>query len=107
MKRPTKWSKEWWIPEIMELRRVYTSTAQSRRCDRTGVEKRDTVKKACRDALNKAKKVHWDDFLANAKKNDVWTAHQFTKQRTPNRVPGGAQITPERTEETIMQHLFP
>ena len=42
-----------------------------------------------------------------AKKNNVWTAHQFTKIRVPNRVPGGDLTTPEGTETKIMTHFFP
>jgi len=107
MKKPTKWSKAWWTPEITELRRIYTAAARRVGRDGTGVGERDKAKKEYRSALNKAKRLHWDDFLANAKKNDVWTAHQFTKQRIPPKVPGGDGRTPQEIEEKIMSHFFP
>jgi len=80
-KTPTRWSKAWWTPDITELRRVYTSAARRVRRDGSGVEERNDAKKAYKNAIDRAKRKHWNEFLANAKKNDVWTAHQFTKQR--------------------------
>ena len=71
MKKPMRWSKAWWTPEITELRRIYTAAARRVGRNGTGVEERDKAKKEYRSALNKTKRVHWDDFLANAKKNDV------------------------------------
>jgi len=48
MKKPTKWSKAWWTPEIMELRRIYTATTQHARRDGTGVKERDEARKKYR-----------------------------------------------------------
>src|SRR5205807_4002287 len=107
MKRPTVWSKAWWTAEITELRRVYTSAARRVRRDGSGVQERDEARKVYRKAIVTAKRKHWDDFLASAKKNDVWTAHQFTKVRYPTRVPGGHSNIPEETSQLIMQHFFP
>jgi len=92
---------------LTELRKIYTAAAQHTRRDGTGVHERDEAKGTYKKALIREKKKYWDDFLASAKKNDVWTAHQFTKIRVPNRVPGGQNSTPESTEQTIMSHFFP
>ena len=41
------------------------------------------------------------------KKNDVWTAHQFTKKRLGVMVPGGhAHVSASSLNESIMQHFF-
>ena len=77
------------------------------RHDGSGVAERHNSRKAYRKAMLKQKKAYWNGFLASAKKNDVWTAHQFTKIRVPNRVPGEDQSTPEAVEATIMSHFFP
>jgi len=107
MKKPTKWSKASWTPEITEVRRIYTTTARSARRDGTEVKERDEARKRYHNALNKVIKAHWDDFLANAKKNDLWTAHQFTQQRVLSKIPGGKGRMPEEIEEKMMSHFFP
>jgi len=98
MKRPTRWSKAWWTQELTELRKIYTAAAQRTRRDGTVVQERDEAKRTYKKGLIGEKKKYWDEFLASGKKNDVWTAHQFTKRQVPNRVPGGQNSTPESTE---------
>jgi len=108
-KNPTRWSKAWWTADITELRRVYTSAAQRVRRDGSGVEERNEAKKAYKSAIDNlmAKRKHWNNFLASAMKNDVWTAHQFTKQRQSVRIPGGHNNSPDQTSQKIMEHFFP
>ena len=71
IKRPSWWSKVWWTPELTEKRRIYTSAAQLVRSDRSGVDERRETRNAYRKALLKQKRKYWDDFLANAKENDI------------------------------------
>jgi len=59
------------MADITELRRVYASAAGRVRHDRSGVEEKNEAKKAYKSAIHKAKRKHWNDFLANAKKNNV------------------------------------
>jgi len=106
-KNPTRWSKAWWTVDITELRRVYTSAAQRVRRDGSGVEERNEAKKVYKSAIDKVKRKHWNNFLASVTKNDVWTAHQFTKQRHPVRIPGGHNNSPDQTSQKIMEHFFP
>jgi len=106
-KNQTRWSKAWWTADITELRRIYTSAARRVRRDRSGVEERNKAKKTDQSAIDKAKRKHWNNFLASATKNDVWTAHQFTKQRQPVRIPGGHNHSPDQTSQKIMEHFFP
>jgi len=64
-------------------------------------------KKTYQSNVKRAKAAHWRTFLKNAKKNDVCTAHQFTKKRLGVMVPGGhAQVSASSLNESIMQHLF-
>ena len=100
-KNPTRWSKAWWTAEITELRRVYTSAARRVRRDGSGVEERNKAKKSYKSGIDKAKRKHWNNFLASATKNDVWTAHQFTKQRQPVRIPGGHNDSPDQTSQRL------
>jgi len=106
-KNTTRGSKAWWTPDITELRRVYTSAVRRVRHDRSGVEERNKAKKAYKSVIDKAKRKHWNNFLAGATKNDVWTAHQFTKQRQPVRIPGGHNDSRDQTLQKIMEHFFP
>ena len=71
------------------------------------MEERNKAKNAYKNVIDQAKRNHRDDFLANAKKNDVWMAHQFTKQRQPVKIPGGHHESPDQTSQEIMEHVFP
>ena len=65
-------------------------------------------KKTYQSNVKRAKAAHWQTFLKNAKKNDVWTAHQFTKKKLGVMVPGGqAHVSASSLNESIMQHFFP
>jgi len=105
-KNPTRWSKAWWTADITELRRVYTSAARRVRRDGSGVEESNETKKAYKSAIDRAKRKHGNSFLANTTKNDLWTAHQFTKQRQPVRIPEGHNDSPDQTSQKIMEHSF-
>jgi len=64
--------------------------------------------KAYQYNVKRAKVAHWQTFLENAKKNNVWTAHQFTKKRLGVVVSGGhAPVSASSLKESIMQHFFP
>lgn len=91
---------------MTEKRRIYTAAAWLVGSDWSGVEERREARSEYRKTLLRQKKKSWDEFLAKAKKNDVWTAHQFMKVRVPNRVPGGHGATLEDTEQMIMSHFF-
>jgi len=77
------------------------------RGDGTGVEERDTAKKEYKKALPWEKEKYWDDFLASAKKNNLWTGNQFTKIRTPTQVLGSQNATPVQTEQMIIAYFLP
>jgi len=106
-KNPTRWSKARWTADITELKRIYTSAARRVKSDGSGVEERNEAKKAYKAAIDKAKRKHWNNVLASATKNDVWTAHQFTKQIQSVRIPGGHNDSPDQTSQKIMEHFFP
>jgi len=65
-------------------------------------------KRPYQSSAKRAKVAHWRTFLKNANKNDVWTAHQFTKKRLGDLVPGGhAPTNASLLNESIMQYFFP
>ena len=106
-KTSIRWWEAWQTPDITELRRIYTSAAWRVRSDRSGVEESNEASKSYKNAVDLAKRKYWNDFLANANKNDVWMAHQFRKQRQPVMIPGGHHDTSDQTSQKIMKYLFP
>jgi len=66
------------------------------------------AKRKYQNEVKKAKSAHGRTFLENVKKNDVWTAHQFTKKRLGSTVPGGHNYPSAASLNlAIMQHFFP
>jgi len=106
-KTSIRWWEAWQTLDITELRRIYTSAAWPVRSDRSGVEENNEASKSYKNAIDLAKRKYWNDFLANANKNDVWTAHQFRKQRQPLMIPGGHHDTSDQTSQKIMKYFFP
>jgi len=108
MKRPCRWSKPWWTPELTKLRKDFTCAARRAKMDPSLTQDAKEKKKPYQSTVKRAKAAHWRTFLENAKKNDVWTAHQFTKKRLDDTVPGGhVHKSASSLNESIMQHFFP
>ena len=108
MKRPCRWSKPWWTPKLTQLRKDFTCTARKAKMDPTLTQNAKEKKKAYQFSVKRVKAAQWRSFLENAKKNDVWTAYQFTKKRLGFMVPGGhAHVSASSLNESIMQHFFP
>jgi len=75
MKRPCRWLKPWWTPELTQLRQDFTCATRKAKMDPTLTQNAKEKKKAYQSNVKRAKVSHWRSFLENAKKNDVWTAH--------------------------------
>jgi len=88
IKRPGKWSKSWWTPELIQRRKDFTVKTRKAKEDPRGMDDAKQAKRKYQNEVKKAKSTHWRTLLENAKKNDVWTAHQFTKKRLGPKVPG-------------------
>jgi len=86
---------------------VYTSAARGVRGDGSVVEERNQAKKAYKAEIEKAKRKHGNNFLVSATNNNVWTAHQFTKQRLHVWIPGEHTDSPDQTSQKIIEHFFP
>lgn len=56
--------------------------------------------------MREKKKKDWEGFVENAKKNEIWIAHQFTKKRLGGKVPG-KNLAPREVDEMTMRHFFP
>jgi len=107
VKRPCKWSKSWWTPELTQLRKDFTVKTRKAKEDPRVTDDAKQAKKKYQNEVKKAKATHWRTFLENAKKNDMWTAHQFTKKRLGSTVPGGHNYPSAASLNlAIMQHFF-
>ena len=107
MKRPCRWSKPWWTPELTQLRKDIPCAARKANIDPTLTQDAKDKKKAYQSNIKRAKAAQWRTFLANAKKNDVWTAHQFTKKRLGVMVLGvHGHVSASSLNKSIMQHFF-
>jgi len=107
MKRPCRWSKPWWTPELTQLRKDFTCATRKAKMDPTLTQDMKEKKKTYQSSVKRAKAAHWRTFLKNAKKNDVWTAHQFIKKGIGVMVPGGhGHVSASSLNESIMQHFF-
>ena len=107
-KRPCKWSNSWWTPELTQLRKDFTVKTRKAKEDLRGMDDARQAKRKYQNKVKKAKSTHWRTFLENAKKNNVWTAHQFTKRRLESTVPSGHNYASAASLNlAIMQHFFP
>jgi len=108
MKRPYRWSKPWWTLELTQLRKDFTCSLRRAKTDPSLTQDMKEQNKVYQSNIKRAKAAHWWAFLKNTKKNDVWTAHQFTRERLGDMVLGGHTHTSASSlNESIIQHFFP
>jgi len=108
IKRPCKWSKSWWIPELTQLRKDFTVKTRKALEDPGGMDDAKQAKRKYHNEVKRAKAIHWRTFVEKVKKNDVWTAHQFTEKRLGSTVPSGHNYASAASLNLpIMQHCFP
>ena len=91
-KRPCRWSKLWCTDELTKLRRTFCHKARMAKNNPRHREVYKQAKRIYQNKLKQAKSAHWRSFLESAKKNDVWTAHQFSQKKlgvTASRGDGG------------------
>ena len=63
--------------------------------------------KAYQSIVKKAQAAYWRAFLENAKMNNVWIAHQFTKKMLGDIVPGRhVHSSGFSLNKSIMHHFF-
>jgi len=76
--------------------------------DPRGLDDARQAKRKYQNKIKRAKATHWRTLLENTKKNDVWTAHQFTKKRLGSTVPGGSNYPSAAfLNLAIMQQFVP
>jgi len=108
VKRPCKWSKSWWTPELTQLGKDFTFKTRKAKEDPEVVDDAKHAKKKYQNEVKKARAIHRRTFLENAKKNDMWTPHQFMKKRLGSTVPGGHNYPCAASLNlAIMQYFFP
>jgi len=100
---PMPHQKHWWSPlltakqaELCRLtRRVYSRKREQD--DPVHLEHKE-VRRAYGMLVDKAKREHWDGFLASLDKRTIWTAHQYTSGDPKDG--GWARIPPLRGSQT-------
>jgi len=71
MKRPCRWSKPWWTPELTQFRKDFMCAARKAKMDPTLTQDAKIKKKTYPSNVKRDKAAHWRTFLENAKKNNV------------------------------------
>ena len=111
-------SKPWWTPELNMLRKTMTSALRHYKKHRScqSEEKYKAVKNKYFHSVRLAKRNHWDNFLQNAVKEDIFKAYKYTKASLNTAVPGikftkdGEKVmakTFEQKCEAFLSTLFP
>jgi len=124
--KPCPHTRRWWTKELTDLRK--RSNQLSRISHKFRALPDHTCHRASKDAHNKlaseifkAKKDHWKEWLEEATKDDIWTAHRYINSSPGNgsrtRVPtlkgkdqNGEDITAATNEEKgnlLAETLFP
>ena len=90
-----KRSKPWWSLELTSLRKALNTAFRRFKKNPTPISTPipalEAKWKAARNtyfhAIRKAKEDHWQEFLANAEGNDIYTALKFTKGFIMSKIP--------------------
>ena len=107
-RRPCRWSKPWWTEELTQPRKIFCQEGRKARNDPVLRERAKQEKRDYQNKMKQAKTAQWRTFLERRKKNNVWTAHQFTQKRLGTLVPGGSSyLSATDLNDAIMQHYFP
>ena len=98
-------SKPWWTPELTKMRKGLTGALRHYKKHRSSQaeEEYKTVKNAYFRSVRQAKRNHWDSFLQNAVKEDVFKAYKYTKASQNTAVPG---IKYTKGDEKVIAKTF-
>lgn len=107
-KRPSRWSKAWWNPNISELRRIHHAVTRRLRKGEATIGEAKAAKYAYFKSIKAAKAAHWNAFTANADLKDLWAASRLKRPKDPDNLPSFPNITDaESLNDTLISHFFP
>ena len=100
--KPCERSKPWWNLQLSSLRKTLNSSLRRYKKYRTSrLEKEYKVaKNAYFQSVRQAKRAHWDNFLQNAIKEDIFKAYNYTKKAAHNSVIPSIGYTKDGRKET-------
>jgi len=107
-KRPSSYSKPWWIPELTQLRRIHHHTTRHMTKNQTSAPLARVARNTYFKAIQSAIRVHWSQFLANVDARSVWDARKIAAGRAPDGFPRLVNASsPTEINNTLLQHFFP
>lgn len=107
-RKPSTWSKAWWSPNISELRRIFHAVSRSHKTGAATSGQLKQAKYAYFNAIKKAKSAHWNDFTANADRNQLWAAARLMKPKNQDTLPSFPGIhSPSDLNDALIHHFFP
>src|SRR6266699_3807177 len=108
-KRISKWSKPWWNQNISDLRKIFHSCARFHRKNNTSSSPElKKIKNNYFAAIAKAKKAHWNTFLANATPNDIWAAKRIKTSSRLDLLPSFPDAeNASQVASSLISHFFP
>lgn len=80
--RPSPYSKRWWTTELTEMKKTNKTLARRayrHRADpeHTAHEEHEQAWRNYADAIEKAKKTHWEEWLENLQGEEIWIANKY------------------------------
>lgn len=108
-------SKPWWSKELKTKRQQLNKTAKQLKKNQTSISLNKayrTIRNSYFQAITKAKRDHWINFLNSAEKLEVFKARKYTKAATSTVIPiltKGDQVAKSFKEkcDLILETLFP
>ena len=100
--KPCERSKPWWNLQLTRLRKALNSALRRYKKYRTSQleEEYKAAKNTYFQSVRQAKRDHWDDFLQNAIKEDIFKAYSYTKRSAHNSVVPSIEYTKDGRKET-------
>ena len=100
--RPCERSKPWWNSELTSLRKTLNKALRQYKKYKTGQleEEYKAAKNTYFQSVRQAKRAHWDNFLQNAMKDDIFKAYTYTKKTCYSSAIPSINYTREGRKET-------
>ena len=106
-RRPLKWSKRWWTPNLTQLRRIFYSAARAAKKDPSKDPQAKLAKNTYFHAITVAKQRSRSTYLENADVSDMWRAKATIVGRVIPRIPSFPDApTPEDVRNEMIKGFF-
>jgi len=107
-KRPSSFSKPWWIPELTQLHHIHHHTTRLMRKNQAFPAQAHLARGTYFKAIQSAKRVHGSQFLADGDSRSVWDARRIAAGRALDPFPAPENASsPTKINNSLLQHFFP